>query len=66
MRVTVNGRAEQLPDGTTLAELLEHLGHGGTPVALALNQEFVPRSRYGTTAVREGDEVEIVAPQAGG
>lgn len=37
-----------------------------TPVACALNGEFVPRSAYRETALADGDHIDIVQPVGGG
>ncbi|MBI3580752.1 MAG: sulfur carrier protein ThiS [Nitrospinae bacterium] len=65
MRVTVNGKTQEIPAGTTLKGLLEMTGKSKY-VAVALNMEFVPQSEYERNLLRAGDEVEIVSPQAGG
>lgn len=65
MRVTVNGKAKEIPAGTTLKGLLETIGELRY-VAVALNLEFVPRSEYELLLLKAGDDLEIVSPQAGG
>ena len=35
-------------------------------VAVAINGEFVPRSRYDSVQLKDGDAVEVVAPVGGG
>lgn len=34
--------------------------------ALALNENFVPKSQYADTLINENDRIEIVAPMQGG
>lgn len=65
MKVTVNGKAKEIPAGTTLKGLLEMTGEVRY-VAVALNLEFVPHSEYELLLLKAGDDVEIVSPQAGG
>ena len=65
MNVTINGEPVDLPEGTTLAAILEQRGQS-TGVATAVNGEFVPRSARSTHAVSDGDTVDIVAPMQGG
>ena len=50
----------------SVAELLERLKYEEGSVAIAVNEEFVPRSAHGSTQVKEGDDVECVAPRQGG
>jgi sulfur carrier protein len=63
MNVVVNGRAQELATGATVADLLpaDPRGH-----AVALNGTVVLRADHATTALTEGDVVEIVAAVKGG
>ena len=63
MRVNVNGAVRDVTDATTVGDLI---GEGARGVAVALNAEVVPRSRWSDTVLREGDRVEILEPQQGG
>ncbi|MDX2309281.1 MAG: sulfur carrier protein ThiS [Hyphomicrobium sp.] len=65
LRITING-AVTIAAGGTLAELVDHLGYGEQRIATALNGEFVPQSRRATTAIADGDRVEILAARQGG
>lgn len=65
MNVTVNDARVEAAEGWTIADLLEQRGQT-QGVAVAVNQEFVPRARYATRVLQDGDEVEIVAPMQGG
>lgn len=49
----------------TLASLMLELEIEGA-FALALNENFVPKSQYADTLVNENDRIEIVAPMQGG
>jgi len=65
MKITINGtptetRAEMLD------AVLEELGFGDAKVATAVNEDFVPASLRGQTALAPGDRVEIVTPRQGG
>ena len=65
MQVTVNGEAHTLPDEATAEDLTRHL-HVEGRIALEINHEVVPRSRWTGHALREGDTVEIVRAIGGG
>ena len=65
MTLIVNGEAREVA-AATLAEALQALDYGEAKVATALNGEFVPARARETTAVRDGDRIEIVAPRQGG
>ena len=66
MHVQLNGEAFELPDGETVAGLIERLDLTGRRVAVELNLDIVPRSQHATTALREGDQVEVVHAIGGG
>jgi len=65
MKLRVNGD-ERASAAATLAALVEELGMQGDRVAVELNREIVPRARWEATALREGDELEIVHFVGGG
>ena len=65
--VTLNGVATVVPPGTaTLADLVSALGLVGKRIAVEMNGEIVPRSRYATTTLARGDRFEIVGAVGGG
>lgn len=66
MRIQLNGEAFELPDGATVAALIDRLDLAGRRVAVELNLDIVPRSQHLTTALREGDQVEVVHAIGGG
>ena len=66
MRIQLNGEAFELPDGETVAGLIGRLDLAGRRVAVELNLDIVPRSQHATTALREGDLVEVVHAIGGG
>jgi thiamine biosynthesis protein ThiS len=49
-----------------VAALVAHLGLDGRKVAVERNLEIVPRSTYGSTALTDGDRIEIVHFIGGG
>ena len=66
MHLTINGQPMEVPDGLTVDTLLTHLAVKREFTAVALNREVTPKSAYATTALRDGDRVEIVRPMGGG
>jgi sulfur carrier protein len=66
MHIQLNGEAFELSDGTTVAGLIDRLDLAGRRVAVELNLDIVPRSQHATTALREGDQVEVVHAIGGG
>jgi sulfur carrier protein len=66
MRVQVNGDPLEVPDGCTVAALLERVRLDPARVAVERNQDVVPRKTYSTETLSEGDRVEIVSFVGGG
>lgn len=66
MHIQLNGEAFALPDGQTVADLLERLELTGKRVAVELNLNIVPRSQHASTYLHEGDNLEIVHAIGGG
>lgn len=66
MRATVNGEAQDLPEGATVGSLLELLGTKRNGIAVAHNERVVPRAHYDKHVILEGDRVEIIRAVAGG
>ena len=64
--ITVNGEDRPVPEGATVASLLEELGFAGRKVAIERNLEIVPRSLYDRTPVEAGDRLEVVTFVGGG
>jgi sulfur carrier protein len=65
--VVANGRPVELPDGATLAALLDALGVPSRAVAaVEHNGEPVPRSAQASRLLADGDRVELVRAVAGG
>ena len=66
MQVTANGRALELPDGATVAALIDRLGLTGRVVVVERNGEPVDRRSVGATVLADGDRCEVVRAVAGG
>jgi thiamine biosynthesis protein ThiS len=66
LKLTVNGEARHVPQGLTVAGLLAEIGLAERKVAVERNLEIVPRSQYATTALADGDAIEIVHFIGGG
>ena len=65
MRVHVNGDPREVAAGTIL-ELVQELDLDPRKVAVERNLEIVPRSLHATTAMAEGDRIELVIFVGGG
>lgn len=66
MKIVLNGHEHDVDAQATLASLLELAGYGGRRVAVEVNREIVPRSRYEARALVAGDRIEIVHAIGGG
>lgn len=68
MKLSVNGRERELPPGGTVAELVVALGlsTGADGVAVAVNEEVVPRAGWEARRLAAGDRVEVVQAVQGG
>ena len=66
MKIIVNGKPCEPPDGATVAALLEMLHVPARATAVEVNQELVPRSQHQAHTLAEGDRVEIVTLVGGG
>jgi sulfur carrier protein len=66
MNVTVNGEPFPFDDGATLAALVDQVGCGTKGVAVAVNEEVVPRSTWAQHVLRCDDRVEVLKVAQGG
>ena len=65
MRVIVNGEPREI-SAASVDALLGELDYEGTHFAIALNYDVLPKSRWAETALKPGDEIEIITPRQGG
>ena len=63
---TLNGEPMSAVPGTTLAALIERLGHAPRSVATSVNGEFVARDARAGRRLAEGDQVMTFQPIVGG
>ncbi len=66
MKILVNGKPQEASGGITIKDILAKMGADTRYLAVAVNGDFVPRSEHGKTEIRDGDDIEVVSPQAGG
>jgi thiamine biosynthesis protein ThiS len=66
VEIQVNGKPRQIAEGTTVAALIAELGLGGKPIAVEKNREVVPKAMHASTALADGDRVELVTFVGGG
>ena len=66
MNVVVNGDVTPIATDATVGAMVDSLGKGRKGVAVAVNDEVVPRSRWDSTALRDHDRVEVLTASQGG
>jgi sulfur carrier protein len=68
MRVLVNGEPRELSAGTTVAAVVRSLPGTleGRGLAVAVDEEVVPRGSWSATELSDGARVEIVVAVQGG
>ncbi len=64
--ISLNGQAREVPAPWHIADLVADLGFTGKRVAVEVNGEIVPKSRYGSTCLAVDDRVEVVIAVGGG
>ena len=66
MTVQLNGEPREVPDGLTLAALVDWLKLPRDRVAVERNLEIAPRARWDVTPIQAGDRLEVVHLVGGG
>jgi sulfur carrier protein len=66
MKLNINGEDRDFTDPLSLQGLVTQLGMKPDRVAVELNREIVPRDQWPTTALKDGDRLEIVHFVGGG
>jgi sulfur carrier protein len=66
MQIHLNGEPRDVPDGVTVTGLLELLAIKAPRVAVEVNALVITKGRHAETALKAGDQVEIVTFVGGG
>lgn len=66
MNVQLNGANHVLSDDASVADAVSALTTAERGVAVALNGEVVPRAKWRSTRLSEGDWVEVLSAKQGG
>ena len=66
MQIIVNGVPTDVPDGASMAALIEQLELTGQRLAVEINEELVPRSRFEERQLDPEDRIEIIHAVGGG
>jgi sulfur carrier protein len=65
MRILANQIPRELPSNSRITDLLAMI-EAKPPFAVAVNLQFVPKTRHAEYVLQENDQVEIIAPVTGG
>ncbi|MGV4985120.1 sulfur carrier protein ThiS [Streptomyces sp. NPDC001709] len=66
LSISVNGERREVAAGTALDAVVRSLVAAPSGVAAALNETVVPRAQWASTALAEGDRVEVLTAVQGG
>ncbi len=66
MQIIVNGTPTEVPNDLTMTCLVERLALGNQRLAIEVNEELVPRSRFDQYRLGPADRVEIIHAVGGG
>lgn len=66
LQILVNGKATDVPEGTSVAELIVELNLRPEQIAVEVNRRLVAREQRAEIRLTEGDEVELVTLVGGG
>lgn len=65
MRIIANQIPRDLPSNSRITDLLVMI-EAKPPYAVAVNLQFVPKTRHAGYILQDNDQVEIIAPVTGG
>ncbi|MFP4605511.1 MAG: sulfur carrier protein ThiS [Bacteroidales bacterium] len=67
MKISVNKQGKEVPEKVNLISLLEHLNiTDKSSVAIAVNQQVIPRQKWDEKIIEEHDEVLLITAYEGG
>ena len=66
IEIFINGSKRRVPESTTVDELIESIGLPKKGIALAINNEVIPKSRWNERSLSPQDRVELLTIAQGG
>ncbi|MFG0245805.1 MAG: sulfur carrier protein ThiS [Phycisphaerales bacterium JB052] len=66
MNCTVNGEQREIPEGTTVEQLIAELGLGNSICAAEVDKKIVPKRERSAFEIQHGMTIEIVTLVGGG
>jgi sulfur carrier protein len=64
--IYLNNEAQTLCSNCTLQEIVEENNRLNQPVAVAVNQQFVPSASFADIVLKDQDRIDVVTPMQGG
>lgn len=64
--ISLNNHSLSINEGCSIEQLLQLQQYEKHKVAVAVNGDFVPRSRYAQTLLKAADEVDVLTAVQGG
>jgi sulfur carrier protein len=66
IKVSVNGEIQELEEGLNIRQMIKALNYRTEGFAVAINTTFVSIKSYEKTIIKDGDNIDILAPVQGG
>lgn len=66
IRIKLNGQSKALDDCLTVDQLVSLLKLNQPNIAVAINYDVIPRQDFPEKKIKDGDEIDILRPVAGG
>jgi sulfur carrier protein len=66
MQLFINGQKQETKPNINISDLLKHLQINSGAIAVELNLTIVPKKQFESTALKEGDKLEIISFIGGG
>jgi len=66
MQLNINGVQREMPDGMTVAALLEALEIRQDGIAVAVNHAVVPQNSHASHTLNSNDAIEVIHAVGGG
>ncbi|MBP6429982.1 MAG: sulfur carrier protein ThiS [Bacteroidales bacterium] len=67
MKIIVNKREKIMPENISISGMINIINHGETSsIALAVNEEIIPQTKWDETKLKEGDKITIIQATCGG
>ncbi len=66
MKIVVNNSETEIPENTTVSQLLESRSLPRTGIAVGINGKIVPKSEWETCRLSENDSLIVIRAACGG